>query len=297
MATITDQLSHLSVTKETIRQAIINKGVPVPTSTPFRQFANKIATIPQEGGGSGGDCCNIGFEYPNVLVTEETPYEEWIMFGVEPPVGSFSADGRTWNIGAYFIFDETFNGLMTEAKNAQMTLLWWTMASQLMVSLEVISIRFFQIDEPIGTINRRFINFDRTAQLPGESGMAVGGTTHPVNVDINASIFFTVTFAAPVPPLLQDALQEMTMFLGIVENPLNMCPETMTLASRGRSTSSSTEIITNKKLVSPTSVLTMMQNRSGIFAKTNVFTEQLQNIQSQIDKKETTLVTNKTTTE
>lgn len=51
--TSSDKLAYLQQTKESIRQAIIAKGVDVPDATPFRQYAGKVADI-QSGGQGGG---------------------------------------------------------------------------------------------------------------------------------------------------------------------------------------------------------------------------------------------------
>ena len=43
--TSADKLNYLLATKEAIRQAIYQKGVDIPETTPFRQYAGKIAEI------------------------------------------------------------------------------------------------------------------------------------------------------------------------------------------------------------------------------------------------------------
>lgn len=43
--TSSDKLAYLQQTKESIRQAIIAKGVDVPDTTPFRQYAGKVGEI------------------------------------------------------------------------------------------------------------------------------------------------------------------------------------------------------------------------------------------------------------
>ena len=43
--TSSDKLAYLQQTKESIRQAIIAKGVDVPDTTPFRQYAGKVDGI------------------------------------------------------------------------------------------------------------------------------------------------------------------------------------------------------------------------------------------------------------
>lgn len=47
--TSADKLTYLQATKEAIRQAIAAKGVDVPDTTPFRQYAGKVGEI-QNGG-------------------------------------------------------------------------------------------------------------------------------------------------------------------------------------------------------------------------------------------------------
>ena len=47
--TSSDKLAYLQQTKESIRQAIIAKGVDVPATTPFRQYAGQVGEI-QNGG-------------------------------------------------------------------------------------------------------------------------------------------------------------------------------------------------------------------------------------------------------
>ena len=51
--TSADKLSYLRETKRLIRVALLTKGVDVPESTPFRQYAGKVADI-QSGGQGGG---------------------------------------------------------------------------------------------------------------------------------------------------------------------------------------------------------------------------------------------------
>ena len=45
MGTTADKLQKVLTTKETIRQAIISKGVSVDTNVPFSSYASKIAEI------------------------------------------------------------------------------------------------------------------------------------------------------------------------------------------------------------------------------------------------------------
>lgn len=51
--TSADKLSYLRETKRLIRFALLTKGVDVPESTPFRQYAGKVGEI-QSGGQGGG---------------------------------------------------------------------------------------------------------------------------------------------------------------------------------------------------------------------------------------------------
>lgn len=46
MGTISEKLAYLNGTKDAIKTAIIGKGVSVGSDTPFRQFAEKITSIP-----------------------------------------------------------------------------------------------------------------------------------------------------------------------------------------------------------------------------------------------------------
>ena len=52
MGTIADKLLYLQDTKSAIKNAIVAKGVTVPTGTPFRDYATKIGDITTGGGGS-----------------------------------------------------------------------------------------------------------------------------------------------------------------------------------------------------------------------------------------------------
>ena len=45
MGTTADKLQKILTTKESIRQAIISKGVSVDTNAPFSSYASKIAEI------------------------------------------------------------------------------------------------------------------------------------------------------------------------------------------------------------------------------------------------------------
>lgn len=71
MGTTAEKLEYLSNTKELIRQAIIDKGVPVETSDTFRSYPEKISQI-ETGGGSSG-WIEL-FDFVNIK-TFEVPFE------------------------------------------------------------------------------------------------------------------------------------------------------------------------------------------------------------------------------
>ncbi len=48
MGTIAEKLAYLADTKADIRAAMVEKGIEVPQSTPFRKYAEKIAAIPSK---------------------------------------------------------------------------------------------------------------------------------------------------------------------------------------------------------------------------------------------------------
>ena len=54
MGTVSDKLTYLQGTKSAIKDAIVAKGVSVPTGTTFRDYALKIRDITTGGGGSSG---------------------------------------------------------------------------------------------------------------------------------------------------------------------------------------------------------------------------------------------------
>lgn len=54
MGTVSDKLTYLQGTKSAIKDAIVAKGVSVPTGTTFRDYALKISGITTGGGGSSG---------------------------------------------------------------------------------------------------------------------------------------------------------------------------------------------------------------------------------------------------
>lgn len=84
MATTAERLTHLNTTKGLIRNAIEAKGVDVPASTPFRQYASKIAAIPQEGGSTGGEATDDGWTRPadRPAVPTVNENEIYMLFGV-----------------------------------------------------------------------------------------------------------------------------------------------------------------------------------------------------------------------
>jgi len=51
MSTIKQKLEYLEETKELIRQAIIDKGILVSLEDTFREYADKINSIPEGGSG------------------------------------------------------------------------------------------------------------------------------------------------------------------------------------------------------------------------------------------------------
>ena len=48
MGTTAEKLAYLANTKADIRAAMVEKGIEVPQSTPFRKYAEKIAAIPSK---------------------------------------------------------------------------------------------------------------------------------------------------------------------------------------------------------------------------------------------------------
>ena len=59
MGTINEKLDYLKTTKAKIKEAIVAKGVAVDDATTFRQYADKITSIPQEGGGGTTQKINL----------------------------------------------------------------------------------------------------------------------------------------------------------------------------------------------------------------------------------------------
>ena len=60
MGTISDKLTYLQGTKSAIKDAIVAKGVTVPTGTTFRDYATKIGEISGGGGGGRPDFATAG---------------------------------------------------------------------------------------------------------------------------------------------------------------------------------------------------------------------------------------------
>lgn len=48
MGTTTDKLNYLNTTKDNIRTGMIDRGLSVPTSTPFRSYGDLIKTLPHK---------------------------------------------------------------------------------------------------------------------------------------------------------------------------------------------------------------------------------------------------------
>lgn len=68
---IPDKLASINATKQAIRQAIVNKGVEVPTGTTFYDYAGKIGEI--ESGGFVGTA-TITFVTPYSYTAREIQY-------------------------------------------------------------------------------------------------------------------------------------------------------------------------------------------------------------------------------
>lgn len=74
MGTINEKLDYLETTKTKIKEAIVAKGVAVDDATTFRQYAEKITSIPQEGGGG---------------TTEKVPLATNTTFDNSPSTGAY----------------------------------------------------------------------------------------------------------------------------------------------------------------------------------------------------------------
>lgn len=69
MGTIIDKLNAIESSKEAIRVAIEGKGIEIPTTTKFSEYASKIEAI--EAGGGGGDASVFArFDYYRQLVQD-----------------------------------------------------------------------------------------------------------------------------------------------------------------------------------------------------------------------------------
>ena len=73
MNTTADKLNHLTETKNAIKTAITAKGGAVNDAMPFREYANAIMGIPQEGGGGGSGIIDVT-ELPTENIDENAVY-------------------------------------------------------------------------------------------------------------------------------------------------------------------------------------------------------------------------------
>ena len=73
MNTTADKLNHLTETKNAIKTAITAKGGTVNDAMPFREYANAIMGIPQEGGGGGSGIIDVT-ELPTENIDENAVY-------------------------------------------------------------------------------------------------------------------------------------------------------------------------------------------------------------------------------
>lgn len=73
MNTTADKLNRLTETKNAIKTAITAKGGAVNDAMPFREYANAIMDIPQEGGGGGSGIIDVT-ELPTENVDENAVY-------------------------------------------------------------------------------------------------------------------------------------------------------------------------------------------------------------------------------
>lgn len=86
MGTTTDKLSAVLASKEAIRTAIEGKGIEIPTTTKFSEYASKIEAIEVGGGGSGsgdGASAFARFDHYRQLVQD-------IKAQADPTKGKFS---------------------------------------------------------------------------------------------------------------------------------------------------------------------------------------------------------------
>ena len=73
MNTTADKLNYLTETKNAIKTAITAKGGTVNDAMPFREYANAIMGIPQEGGGGGSGIIDVT-ELPTENIDENAVY-------------------------------------------------------------------------------------------------------------------------------------------------------------------------------------------------------------------------------
>ena len=73
MNTTADKLNRLTETKNAIKTAITAKGGAVNDAMPFREYANAIMGIPQEGGGGGSGIIDVT-ELPTENIDENAVY-------------------------------------------------------------------------------------------------------------------------------------------------------------------------------------------------------------------------------
>ena len=99
--TSSDKLAYLQQTKESIRQAIIAKGVDVPDTTPFRQYAGKVGEI-QSG---------QSFEWKTQTgVSGYAQINSEVMPLAGPPVYSYDldlSDNQEYN-AVFLVLEETY---------------------------------------------------------------------------------------------------------------------------------------------------------------------------------------------
>lgn len=125
MGTTTDKLNAILNSKEAIRTAIEGKGIEIPTTTKFSEYASKIEAIEVGGGGSGsgdGASAFARFDHYRQLVQDIKAQADptkgkfsiisvlkcgfgghtyTSVFGAwyAPSGGLMTSDGRTWNEG------------------------------------------------------------------------------------------------------------------------------------------------------------------------------------------------------
>ena len=78
MGTISEKLVALGESKAAIRQAIIDKGVDVPSETTFRDYAVKISEIEQGGGSSSGSGSEWSQEYYESVFNSYQRPSDWL---------------------------------------------------------------------------------------------------------------------------------------------------------------------------------------------------------------------------